>query len=113
MKILDKGKNTVLAENAVIAATFFTRMKGLLGRKGLESGQAMVIKSCASVHTFFMQFTIDVVFVDKNNRVVKTISNLGPWRFTPFYPAASYCIEFPAGTIAAKNITSGLEVIIN
>jgi uncharacterized protein len=113
VKILDKNKNTVLAENAVIAATFFTRMRGLLGRKGLEAGQAMVIKSCTSVHTFFMQFTIDVVFVDKNNRVVKTISNLRPWRFTPFYPAASYCIEFPAGTISARSITSGTEVALS
>lgn len=113
MKIFNKSNNKVLAENVEVAAHTFSRMRGLLGRNGLKSGEALIIRHCASVHTFFMRFTIDVVFVDRNSRVVKAVPRLKPWRITPFYAGSSFCIELPEGAIEAASIDTGTELIFS
>lgn len=58
-----------------------------------------MIRPCNSIHTFFMQFPIDVLFMDQNNRVVKCLPNLRAWRLSAVYFGASYTIELPAGII--------------
>lgn len=96
-----------MAEDAVIADKPLSRMKGLLGRKELKAGQAVVLRPCNSVHTFFMRFSIDVIFVDKKNRVVKTISSLASFRLTRIYFSSSFAIELPAGTILSSSTRKG------
>lgn len=103
MRIINKTKNSVLAENALIADSWPKRTKGLLGRKAFERGEALVIDPCNSVHTFFMAFAIDVLFVDKDNRVIKAVSNLKPFRMTAVVISSAYVIELPSGTIARTN----------
>jgi len=100
MQIANKTKNTILAQNAVIADTILKRMKGLLGRKDFKEGEALVLKPCNSIHTFFMSFAIDVVFVDSNNKVVKAISAMTPFRLSRIYFKARLAIELPVGTIS-------------
>ena len=99
MKIINRTKNTVLAQNAVVADTVFSRLKGLLGRKDFIEGEALIIKPCNSIHTFFMRFPIDVLFIDKDSRIIKTISSLKPFRLTCIYFNAAFVIELPAGTL--------------
>ncbi|MFH1397215.1 MAG: DUF192 domain-containing protein [Candidatus Omnitrophota bacterium] len=99
MKITNQTKNTVLADNVVVADTFFKRGLGLLGRKEFKPGLALILDPCNSIHTFFMRFSIDILFVDKNKRVIKAISNLKPFRITPVYFSSAIAIELPAGTI--------------
>ncbi|MFH1458423.1 MAG: DUF192 domain-containing protein [Candidatus Omnitrophota bacterium] len=107
MKIINKTKNTVLAEEAVIADTLFKRLKGLLGRRYLREAEALLITPCNSIHTLFMHFAIDVVFVDKACKVVKTIPYLKPFRITRPYFKADFVLELPAGTIASSSTTPG------
>jgi uncharacterized membrane protein (UPF0127 family) len=107
MRITNSTKNTILAKKAVIADTLFTRAKGLLGRSALEEGSALILKPCNSVHTFFMRFAIDVLFVDNKNRVIKTLSNLKPFRFSPLYYNAALVIELPTGTIQESATSTG------
>jgi len=104
MRIINQTKNCLLAEEAVIAETFFKRSKGLLGKKNLPTGQALVLMPCNSVHTFFMRFPIDIAFIDKYNKVVKIIPLIPPFRITPVYFNAHFAIEFPAGTLEADNL---------
>ena len=78
-----------------VADTFMSRFWGLMGRKNLPSGRALLIKPCNSIHTFFMRFRMTAVFVDKNMRVVKVVPNMAPWRMT-FAPKA-YCVFELAG----------------
>jgi len=104
MRIINQSKNCPLAEEAVMAETFFKRCQGLLGKKILPAGQALVLKPCNSVHTFFMRFSIDVAFIDKDNKVVKIIPAIPPFRITPIYFNAHFAIEFPAGTLGAANL---------
>jgi hypothetical protein len=110
MRVINKTRDTVLAGNAKLAASFFKRIKGLLGKKELKRGEALVIKPCDSIHTFFMRFPIDAVFVDKKGRAVGLKSNIRPWRFSPVYWQASFVIELPAGTII-ESMTKKMDEI--
>jgi uncharacterized membrane protein (UPF0127 family) len=112
MKIINKTKNTVLAEDAVVAGTVFRRLKGILGRKAFIKGEALIITPCNSIHTFFMRFPIDVLFVDKHNRVIKVVSSLAPGRLTPLYFMSAFVIELPAGTAQASFTSEGDTISI-
>ena len=87
-----------------MAASLLGRMKGLLGRRELKSGEAMVLSPCNSIHTFFMQFPIDVLFLDKNRRIIRIIPSLKPFRLSGLYFNAASAVELPAG--AAKDKAS-------
>ncbi|MBP7215872.1 MAG: DUF192 domain-containing protein [Candidatus Omnitrophica bacterium] len=105
MQIANLTKNTVLATNAFVAKSFFTRLKGLLGRKQLPQNEALIIQPCNAIHTFFMRFSIDVVFLDKNDVVIKVIHALKPFRITATYFKASKVIELPSGVLQATSTT--------
>ena len=107
MKIFNKSKNTVIAQNARLADTFSTRMKGLLGRGGISADEALVITKCQSIHMFFMRFAIDAIFVDKQSRVVGLVANIKPFRLSPIFFHAQYVIELTPGTIAATRTALG------
>ena len=103
MKAINQTRQKVLAENVVIADTTCRRMKGLLGRRSLLPTEALLIKPCNQVHTFFMRFPIDILFVNKENRVIKAVSSLKPFRITPLYFSASFALELPAGSIQSSS----------
>jgi hypothetical protein len=107
MKIINLTKNILLSEEALLSASFLKRLKGLLGRKSLRKDQAMILRPANSVHTFFMHFPIDVLFVDRNNIVVKAIKNLSPFKATGIYFKSACVIEFPAGVIQETQTTEG------
>ena len=65
---------------ARVARTFSERAKGLIGTKSLPDGEGMLILHCNAVHTFFMSFPIDVTFLDRQDRVVKVVRGVKPWR---------------------------------
>jgi len=110
MIAINTRTHTTLATNVRVADTLFTRMKGLLGKKELPKGQALWIKPCFSVHTFFMKFPIDVVFLNKTNQVIAAVSNLSPNRMTRLYPQSFSVLELPTGTIAASNTVIGDKI---
>ncbi|HET9644229.1 MAG TPA: DUF192 domain-containing protein [Burkholderiaceae bacterium] len=63
------------------ATSFLARLRGLLARPPLQAGEAMYLAPCVSVHTCFMRYAIDVVFLDRAGRVLKVVEDLQPWRF--------------------------------
>ena len=65
---------------AEVARSFLARLRGLIGRRGLPPGQGLLILRCNAIHTFFMRFAIDAVFYDSEDRVVKVVRNVRPWR---------------------------------
>ena len=65
---------------AEVARTFLRRAVGLIGRKSLPPGEGLLILRCNAIHTFFMRFPIDATFLDANDRVVKVVRNIRPWR---------------------------------
>jgi uncharacterized membrane protein (UPF0127 family) len=107
VKIFNLTKNTLLAENAMLADNPFSRTKGLLGRKGLNPGEALVLKPCNSIHTFFMRFPIDVIFVNRQLKVVAAIPALKPYRLSRIYFSAGMAIELPTGGLALSSTAVG------
>lgn len=112
MKIINQSKNTILADNAVIASTPLARMRGLLGRKVFAAGEAIVLKPCNSIHTFFMAFAIDVLFLGKDNKVKKIISVMKPFCISGIYFSADFAIELPAGTIKSSLTSQGDSILL-
>ena len=112
MRLINQAKGTVLAENVLLADSPFKRIKGLLGRAGFNQGQALIIKPGNSIHTFFMRFPIDILFVDKNNRVLKAVAHLPPFRLSPVSFRSSFVIELPAGTIRSTSTSQGDKLIL-
>jgi uncharacterized protein len=92
-------RGTVLAAKLELAGTGGTRRKGLLGRDSLLPGEGLWIAPCESVHTFFMRFSIDLVYLDRKHKVKKIRSSVGPWRLSACFSAHSV-LELPAGTIS-------------
>ena len=70
----------ILGVRAEVARSFVERARGLIGRRNLAPGEGMLILKCNAIHTCFMRFPIDAVFLDRNNHVVKTVRDIRPWR---------------------------------
>jgi hypothetical protein len=81
-------------------------MRGLLGRRGLESGEGLLLKPAPSVHTFFMRFPIDAVFLDREGSVLKVRSHLRPWRVAAARGAHA-TLELAAGEAQRRGIGRG------
>lgn len=100
-----------VCERCEIPESSFGRMRGLLGRSGLESGAGMLIDAAPSVHMFFMRFPIDVVFLDRERNVVRVVHALRPWRVAGARRAVA-ALELPAGAAAAAGIEEGDQLVL-
>ena len=96
----------VVCDRCEMPESALGRMRGLLGRDELEPGGGMLIDRAPSVHMFFMRFPIDVVFVDRDLKVVKVVERLRPWRIASARHAAA-ALELPAGAAAASGVDVG------
>ena len=99
-------RGTVIADRAEVAGSGPKRSKGLLGRKGLAPGEGMWIVPCEAVHTFFMQFPIDLIYLDRQHRVKKTRAAVPAWRLSACLSAHSI-LELPAGVIQESRTQKG------
>lgn len=107
MSIFNITKKRVICRKMQIADTFFTRLKGLLGRSGLREGEGLLITPCQSVHTFGMRFPIDVLFLTKTGEVVGLVKELRPRRVSSIYQEAEMTLEIAAGKIKELGIEIG------
>jgi uncharacterized protein len=99
-------RGTVVCERCCIASHPFARMRGLLGRRNLPQEEGILIRPASSVHTWFMQFPIDVVFLDRDLSVVRIVPRLQPWRTAGRWRAAAV-LELAAGESARRGIAVG------
>ena len=91
-------RQTLLADSLEVADSASRRNKGLLGRERLSPGEGLWIVPCEAVHTFGMQFPIDLVYLDRKHRIVKTRGHVRPGRLSVCLSAHSV-IELPSGTV--------------
>jgi uncharacterized protein len=111
--IANLTRGTTIATQVVIARDPGQRMKGLLGRKDLPKGEALIITQCQSIHMFFMKFPIDVIFCNRQDRVIGLCGNIKPFCLSPVFFKASYAIELPQGSIAASQTQVGDQVKVH
>jgi len=112
-RVKNLTRESIVGESVELADTSFTRMFGLLGRRGLDAGGGLWIKPSSGVHTFFMMFSIDVIGLDRDRKVVKLWHCLPPWRVTSVSMKLQSVLELPCGVIKASLTQVGdqLEIL--
>lgn len=111
--VSNRDNDLFLVNNLSIASTFWKRLCGLLPYKELPDGQGLLITPCNSVHTWFMRFNIDVLYLDEELRVVAAFENVPPWRFLPIKKQARSVLELPAGKIKETSTQIGHRLKVN
>jgi uncharacterized membrane protein (UPF0127 family) len=107
---LKRENGDVVCDRCVVAASPFSRMKGLLGRSELRPGEGLLLRPASAIHTFFMRFPIDAVFLDRDWRVVGVADDVGPWR-TAGRKGAKAVLELPAGESARRGLRPGDQLV--
>lgn len=107
LRITNETRDRILADRAEDAITFWSRLKGLMGREDLKVGEGLHIEPCNSIHMFFMRFAIDAVFLSKDRKVVKVLRAIPPWRVSGIYRGARSVLELPAGVAELSGTTEG------
>ena len=97
-KLVNREDGRTVAEDLEIADRMVSRIRGLMFRKGLDSGKALLIVPCSSVHTHWMRFPIDVVMLDAEGTVVGVEEDVAPWRFVRSPKKTHAVVEFSAKT---------------
>lgn len=109
--LFNKSQNKILISDLKIANTFYKRGKGLLGQKSLSPKEGLWISPgilpCNSIHTFFMKFSIDCVFLDKSFKVQKIFSSVRPGLIIPPVKNANSVVELAEGIALQLNIQVG------
>jgi uncharacterized membrane protein (UPF0127 family) len=108
MQAFNVTQQQTLAGVLMVADSFFLSLRGLIGRARLETGYGLWIVPCQSVHTFWMRFPIDVVFLDKHYRIIHLVENLKPHRVSKHLSKANSVIELPINTIKAAASMPGI-----
>jgi len=111
IQVQNLTRKVELADRAEVADTSAKRRTGLLKHTGLEPGEGLWIVPCESVHSFFMKFTIDVLYLDRKHRVKKIRPEMAPWRISGCLTAHSV-LELPAGTITRTGTVRGDQLEI-
>jgi uncharacterized membrane protein (UPF0127 family) len=110
-QVVNQTRGTVVCESTEVAATMVKRLRGLLGRSGLDHGSGMLFKGESSIHSAFMRFDFDAVFMDRELRVVKLATHIRPWRAVSAKRARNV-LELAAGEIEHLGIQVGDQLVV-
>lgn len=99
-QVLIHPSDTVLIQDLHVFHRFYTRLKGLMFTQHLPQGHGVKISPCQQIHTQFMRYPIDVVFVSADHVVIHVEHAMKPWRFSRFYKQSHYVLELNAGEAA-------------
>ena len=118
--VIKTFKNQALiADKCLVAESFVSRLRGLIGRKQFAPGEAVLFPRCNDIHMWFMSIPIDVVFIRKEKRtdggtsyvVASVREGLKPWRLLPVRDgSAQDTLELPAGTVGRIGLKPGDEL---
>ena len=104
-------KQTCVASEVEVASTVMRRVVGLLGRRSLPHGHGLLLWPCNGIHTCFMRFPVDVVFVDRGGRAVSVAEAVPPFRFIPYVRGAAGALELPAGAVRESRTEVGDNIV--
>jgi uncharacterized membrane protein (UPF0127 family) len=107
-----KCDEELLVPTVLVAETTAERMRGLLAHSGLPAGQAMFLCPCTSIHTFFMRFSIDIIFVSTDLRVTRIVTDVTPFRVVFGGAGASGVLEFATGCLPSRGLEIGDQLTL-
>jgi uncharacterized membrane protein (UPF0127 family) len=108
---LRREDGAIVCERCTLADSPVTRLRGLLGRDGLEQGEGLLLRFVLLIHTFFMRFSIDVVFLDWAFVVLRIADDVDPWRAAS-QRGAKAVLELPAGESSRRGLTVGDQLTL-
>ena len=111
-RIIDETRGTVVAQDVRLAEGVWSRFWGLMGRKALPNDAGLLLKPSSSIHTAFMRFPIDIVFLDRSLRVVKVVPELKPFRVSVAFGGAYSALELNAGAAAQAGVETGDQLVM-
>jgi uncharacterized membrane protein (UPF0127 family) len=112
MRLVRKGDGAVVADDLRVADTFFSRLRGLMGRASIAPGEGLWIDRCDSIHMMFVRFRIDALFLRATGEVLKIVSDLRPWLGLAWCPGAACTVELAAGRAALLNLQPGDTLVV-
>jgi uncharacterized protein len=107
---VEREQGEVVCRDCLLADNPWRRLRGLLGRRGLSPDQGLLLRPVNAIHTFFMRFAIDVVFLDRDYVVVKVVNDVRPWRFCAAR-SAKVVLELAAGVAAGLQLSVGERLV--
>jgi uncharacterized protein len=110
VRVANRTRGSLLAERAELADNYWTRFVGLMGRRELPAGTGLVLKPGGGIHMWFMRMPLDVVHVDKRDRVTHVLRGIKPWRFGPLFVGSKLAIELPVGAADATQVGDHVEI---
>jgi uncharacterized protein len=110
VRVINRTRNELLAERAELATSHWARFWGLMGRRDLASGSGLVLKPGGGIHMWFMRMPLDVVHVDKNDRVTHALRSIRPWRFGPLFVGGKLAIELPVGAADRTQVGDQIDL---
>lgn len=114
LKVHSLKNQAVIADTVIVAESFRDRLFGLIGHSRLEPRSGMLFRNCNSIHMWFMRFSIDVVFLGKEDRVSSVHRSVRAWRLLPLNDfKAQHCLELPEGTIDRCAIQAGDQLCLS
>jgi len=106
-------RKRILVSRGKVANNVWTRFKGLMGSPPLEKGEALLISPSNSVHTHFMRYPLDILYINSNYQVIAMNEKMKPWRMGKIYRQSRYVLELPAGVIEETQTKIGDQLEIN
>lgn len=110
MRISNRTRDTVLGTRVARASTWWSRLRGFIGRPEPRQGEGILLVRCDAIHTWWMAFALDVLFLDERGRVLDVVRSLAPWKGIRRVPGARYVLEVPVGTIDSSETQVGDEL---
>jgi len=110
VRVINRTRDTLLAERAELADNYWTRLVGLMGRRELPPGSGLVLKPGGGIHMWFMRIRLDVVHVDKRDRVTHVLRGIKPWRFGPLFVGGKLAIEIPVGSADSTQVGDEIDL---
>ncbi len=112
LRVENLTRTQTLVSAGQVAKNMWTRMRGLIGSKPLAQGQGLLIVPSNSIHTHFMGFPIDVLYLSRAGQVLAMDEKMVPWRFGRIHRGARFVLELPAGVIAQSGTKVGDQLRI-
>jgi hypothetical protein len=112
VSVINQTRGTTLGRRVQKADSFWTRAKGLLGRRGLSPGEGLLIYPCRGIHSFGMRFAFDAIYLDQDYVVLHMIEQMAANRRGPLFKRARAVLELPFGTIAATATQVGDRLVV-
>jgi uncharacterized membrane protein (UPF0127 family) len=110
VRVINRTRGIVLAERAELADNLWTRFMGLMGRSSLPVSGGLVLKPGGGIHMWFMRMPLDVIHVDKRDRVTHVLRGIKPWRFGPLFVGGKLAIELAVGTAETTQVGDQIDV---